>query len=400
MGSVPVSRSDATQIGLLQNKFGREVVKKLFFNMFTSEVIKGPVGEMVHPGTPIQVLNGFASDGQDKMLLPVLKNLTDAPIYGDQNVHLLGEKQQWDFAKVYINQIQFPLEGPGAMSNQRIKSLNIMRMSIPQLTDKMARWEEHETVSAIYEGWSRNITAAVLSSGYAVTKRYHPNFYVAGSGLATWSGTVQTHANAIGAKVEALSDTASDYFSVDNLESLRSAVQKIPIQPYEIDGKPCYVLLVHHNQMLQLRRDTKWRNEFAQIPQQSSNPIIAAAEAKVANFLIFEREYSVWGMSASNSSGTYTLTFGVTNPLTGLDSYDVKVAVVLGAGALNRGNSGGIRIGQADLNVQNAKEYAIRRISGWSQNTWYDVDPTAATPTRATCQSSALLASWSPDEWT
>lgn len=400
MGGIPVARTDATQIGLLEDRFDREVVHKLWFNKFTSNVIMNAKGEMQHPQTPIARLGAkFVKEGQDFMLMPVLKNLTGAPYYGDRNVHLLGQKLSWDFKTVYINQIQFPLEGPGAMSNQRIKSLNIIRYNVPELSDQMARWEEVETVASVYEGYSRNITAAVASAGYAKAKKYHPNFYVCGSGLATWSGTVQTHANNIGAKVEALSDTASDYFSVDNLESLRVAVQKIPLQPYVIEGEPYYLMVIHHNQMGQLRRDTKFRNEISEIQQMSKNPLICAAQVKYANFLIFERNFSVWGMDAANSGGTYTLTFGATNPLTGLDSYNVKVAMVLGAGAIGRADVGGIRIGQDDLNIGNAKEYAMRRISGMALNTWYDVDPHASTPTTGNNQSSALLASYSPDVW-
>lgn len=401
MGTVPVPRTEAAHLGLLAAKMEREVEKLLWFNNFTGPVTRTASGELRAPVAPVAELNEFVSKGQDNMLIPVLKNLVGAPFYGDRIATGHGEKQKWDYIKTFVNNIRKPVEGPAVMSNQRIKTFDLVAKQRAQLSLWFAQQLEVQTVAAFYEGFSRNITASTATFGFGVTKRYHPNFYVAGSGKATWSGTSQTHANNIGAKLGSLQDGLSDHFTVDNLENLRAEVQKIPLQPIMVQGKPCFIMLVHHNQMRQLRQDPKYRDSANQGWLRGlQNPVFNAAEAYIANFLIFEREFSVFGVDEGTpSGGNYTLTFGASNPISAVDSYDKKVAIVFGNNAISKGVGSPLVIKESEKDIGAFKEAAINQIVGHAVNTFYDVDPSASTPTTAINQSSALFATFSPDSW-
>ena len=399
MGQVPVAHNEGLNLGLLSEKMSREVVENLFFEKFTNEVIREGLNDVEkRPAmAPIQRFVDFTNKGMDHMLIPVEKPYTNAPFYGDDIVTGKGEKDKWDYSRLYINQLQLPVEGPGRMGEQRVTALNLVARRRAKLSLLMARTRETQLVSAAYEGFSRHITAAVSVSGLAKSKRYHPNFYVAGSGPSTWSGTVQTHANNIGADLDALTGGTSQEFNVDNLEDFRAYVQNIPIEPIEVDGKAFYVMLAHYNQIKQLRKDPKFREETSRAGLRGlQNNLFASAEIMYSNFLIFERAFSVWGVQETDTGGgVYTLQFGATNPLAALDSFDKKCAICFGNEFMNEGIATGITIDEQRQNINNYTEVAIRQIVGFSRNDFYDVDIDNSTPTTGKNQSSAIFTTFS-----
>ena len=203
------------------------------------------------------------------------------------------------------------------MSNQRAKVLRLIDNAQEDLAIWLAQEDEVQFVSAYYEGFSRNVTATAANGGYAVTKRYHPNFFAAGQGPATWSGTPATHITNIHDVLDPMTNNPASHFTVDNLEALRTYAQSIPLEPIMVGGKPFFCMLAHINQISQLRQDSKFRNEKAQLHTNNKfeNDLVASAEICASNFLIYERNFSIWGVDVSDSSD---LTFGVSNPRTGL----------------------------------------------------------------------------------
>jgi hypothetical protein len=310
-----------------------------------------------------------------------------------------GEKQEWDYIKTFINAVGFPIEGPGIMSNQRVKGLQLISRQRGQLAVRMAIEDEIQATFAFHEGFSRNITAAVANSGYAITKRYHPNMWVAGNGKVTWSGTPQTHANNIGTALDTLTDVTGDHFTVANLEKMRAYVQTIPLEPIMVKGKPYYLMLAHSNAIAQLRTDPNFKEINSQGHLRGlENPMFASAEIFQANFLIYERIFSALGYAQGTpSAGNYTLTVGATQPKVALDTAPRKAAVVFGNGALAKGMAGGIVIGKQDQNIQGFEEMAIRQIFGYARTTNYDVDIASSNPTVQLDQGSALFMTYSPD---
>ena len=126
------------------------------------------------------------------------------------------------------------------------------------------------------------------------------------------------------------------------------------------------------------------------------NDLVASAEICASNFLIYERNFSIWGVDVSDSSD---LTFGVSNPRTGLDSFNRKVAIVFGINSMCKGVAGGVRIGSDDKNIQGYKEWAIRQAMGYSRVTQYDTDVTASNPTTSLDQGSVNFATFSPQPY-
>ena len=399
-GTVPVPRSEVAHIGLLSKSIGTQYEQASFFTQFTSPVIRDKSGELTPPMSPISLLNDFSGPGgMDNLLIPVMKNLIGDPFYGDRWMSGKGEKQRWDYIKTFINNIGFPVEGPGIMSNQRVKGLQLISRIRTQLALRMAREDEIQATFSFHEGWSRNITAAVGVSGYAITKRYHPNIFVAGNGKVTWSGVPQTHANNIGTALDTLTDVTGDHFTVANLENMRAYVQTIPLEPVIVKGKPYYLMLVNSNCIRQLRTDPK----FSEINSNGhlrglENPVFGSAEIFQSNFLIYERIFSAVGYNQGTpSGGNYTLTVGATQPIVALDAFPRKAAIVFGNGALAKGMTGGIKIGKQEQNIQGFEEHAIRQMLGYARTTSYDVDVATTNPTTQLDQGSALLFTFSPD---
>lgn len=411
-GTVPVPSSEPINIGILSAQIMKEAVDKFFFDRWTfGQGAKGTAnkmsnvriakGEMVAPVSPIVKLTDFQKPmGMERMYLPCRKPLVGDAYYGDAIITGKGEKQRWDLIPVFINDIAFPLEGPAFMSNQRVKVLNLANASRPDLSLRLAQELEIQCVSAIHEGLSRNITAGVADYGLGKAKHYHPNFYTAGQGKATWNGTVQTHANNIGADVDALGDVSSHHFNVLNLERLQGSLEDDRIDPIMVDGMPYYVVLAHPYQLTQLRLDTRYRDEMSRADNRGSkNRLVTEAECKIANLLIYKRRLSCFGLSVSETGGNYTLTFGAASPVSAVDTFPVKVATVFGNNFLSQGVASGVRFGEADQNIQGYKEYAIRQATAFARNTAYDVDPSESTPTRATDNGSATFATYSAAPW-
>ena len=398
-GTVPVPRTEIAHIGLLSKSIGRQYEQALFFTQFTSEIIRDKMGELKVPVSPIGVLKEFTQDGMDNLLIPVMRNLKGDPFYGDRWMSGKGEKQLWDFVKTFINVVGFPLEGPGIMSNQRVKGLQLISRQRSQLALRMAQEDEIQATFAFHEGWGRNITAAASLSGYAITKRYHPNIWVSGNGKVTWSGTPQTHANNIGTALDTLTDVTGDHFTVANLENMRTYVQSIPLEPIIVKGKPYYLMLVHSNAINQLRTDPNFKEINSQGHLRGlENPMFASAEIFQSNFLIYERFFSAFGYDQGTpSGGNYTLTVGATAPVVALDAFPRKAAIVFGQGALAKGMSGGIMIGKQEQNIQGFEEHAIRQMFGYARTTSYDVDIATSDPTAQLDQGSALFFTYSPD---
>ncbi|MFQ5750557.1 MAG: DUF4043 family protein [bacterium] len=400
--ATPVPQTDAIVLGKLSTSILNQYEQALFFTHFQSDVIRNKKGELSPPVSPIVRRREFESPiGQTKLTIPALKNYNGDPHYGQAIVTGKGEKDKWDVVPVYINDIVFPYEGPGAVDEQRVKVLRLLARARDRLALRLAQEDEIQTVSAFYEGRSRNVTASTANNGLGKNKLYHPNFYSASSGLATWSGTVQTHANNIGAKLDELApNNIAHEMSVKNLELLRSVVQDIPLDPVVISGKPYYPMLLHSNQMRQLRNDPLFNenNSRAEV-RGKDNPLFAMAEGYYANFLLYERFLSVFGVNAALSGGNYTLTFGATSPIKARDKNPLKCAIVFGTNAISKGMVGGPRIGEQDQNIQGFKEFAIRQMIGMARNTMYDVDPDDATPSTQLEQGSLIFATYSDEAW-
>jgi hypothetical protein len=260
----------------------------------------------------------------------------------------------------------------------------------------MAEEMEIQCASAYYEGQSRNTTAAALSGGYAHTPVPHPYIYTADAGQVTWNATVATYETNIVNAVNSLTDTNSDYFSADALDSMRTEVLKQRIPPIRVAGKNVWPMLVHYNQAKQLRTDATWRQaqREAGVRALLNNPIFDGALGFYAGFVLFERELGVFGVDVSGGAGS--INWGATNPHETVDAYDHKAAIVFGRNSMCWAWADGPFFEEDTFDLKNRKEVAAGLIGGFKRA---DFEDSTSAQTAVINQTSALLVTFSPDGW-
>lgn len=390
-----ILRTEEAHLGLIQEQTAREAFKNLFFSRWVGWAKQNQVtGEYMPTMTPIVMKRDFKAKGMDNMKVPMLKNLTQTPIYGDSTRTGQGEAQVLYYLNVYINARAGVVGPPDTMANQRVSFLQLVEQARPLVTDWLARETEVEICSAIYEGFSRNVTATT-GGGISITKRYHPNIYMADSGKVTWSGTSATYISSIHTANQGLAAGASDdIMSADALWSLASAVRKDEIQPIMVGNTPVRILLIHENQMRQLTKDPKFIDAATNAAERDlmKNPMFTGMFRYFAGFAIFVREFSVFGLSSTSTA----LTWGATNPLSAVDTNDTKAAIAFGQQFLCGGWADGPSYYVEETNHGVRKETSASMIDGFARADYYD---STSSPTAKVNKSSALLCTFSPDGW-
>jgi hypothetical protein len=340
-------RTEEAHIGLLNTKLRQEMYNKTFWSRFAgfSEISgEGANRSVIPSGQPIEIYKDFVPEGMDNMLVPMLRNLTGAGIYGDKQLEGNEETQDLYYHKVYINQVRNGIRSGGRVSDLRVKKLQLEREKEPQLSNWLAEWNEWALAYAIYHGFSPHIMATTVNGGFYIgsgQKVPHPNFFCANSGQVTFSATDATYEGSIATALTNLTNTATDHFSVGLVEAMRVEVQKLKMKPMVLEnGFEFFPWLIHPNQGRQLRTDTDWKGAHQNAYTTSGidpkkNPIFSGAIGHLGGFVFFERLLGVFGAYPSGAGGT--VLFGATNPLSALDTYDVKCSVIMGRGMIARG---------------------------------------------------------------
>ena len=227
MATTTWARTEEANIGLLNEDLKREMYNKTFwarFAGFTKLSGEGKDQRAMPSGQPIEIMRDFVKQGMDHMLVPLLRNLTGAGIYGDKQLEGNEELLDIYYNKVYINQVRNGVKLGGRVSQQRLKSLRIERERQPLLSDWLANWNEVQIARTFLEGWDSHINTATAADGglylKSGQKRCHPNFFTAGSGQSTYSATDATYEGTLDDDLANLTDTASDYFTVELIEPL------------------------------------------------------------------------------------------------------------------------------------------------------------------------------------
>jgi hypothetical protein len=256
-------------VGFIANVaiLSKELAKESWFNTFWApfsgnvDLSTLPNGNQIKrpSGKPIEILDSFIEDGRDNMLIPFLKRLTGAPVYGDTVVKGTGEQQVLWWLRSYINQYRKAVEAKsGAMSYQRQKIYRLMEAAKPQLVEWLAQYENQECSRAYYEGVSKNLSSAVSYDGLGLYKRYHPNFFYNVGNVLTEAGTA--------GKTKIASDLDSAVAATD--EELNTTIMrqlkikamnlKIP-QMVTRNGYKYWVMLAHPTQTDMLLADTDYQ---------------------------------------------------------------------------------------------------------------------------------------------
>jgi len=389
-----IARTEPANIGLLDSKLVKEHFYRLFFAKFMGFVKESKKsGEFKIPKSPIVVHRDFAKKGMDSILVPMLRNLTQSEFYGDSQIENNLEKQSIYYHKTYINQRRTGVETPGRMGNQLVKTIDLVKNASPQIEEKLPRHTEVHICRSFYEGFSGNITAATSQDGLGITKRYHPNIYCAGVGGVTWSGTSATHITNIHNSVQSvLAGADTNKMTAKTLRRFNNYCVKKKIPPILMGGLEVRPLLVSANQASQLFEDPEFYNAQLQanVRDAKKNPIFSGMLGMYHGFILFERTFSVFGVSTTSS----TVTWGASNPLSALDSYAAAGAITFGPSAISSGWAFGPHYTTRDYDHGNRAEVASAIIDGFARADLYD-DPDS--PTSAINESSAVLVTYSPE---
>ncbi len=388
-------------IGLMQQSVMYESYKYNFFSRFVSYVrddrSRSPADQPMPPVSPIVVKRDFSTQGQRELTVPMLRNLTDPEVYGDARLKGNVEKQSLIYARVYINQRRNGVAPPSGMSDQYVKPLKLYDKARMQLAQKLGRWTEINVARAFYEGYSYNVTAPTSVGGLGISKVQHPHIFAADSGKITWSANPTTYASNINAAVNnLLAGSPNDIMSANALRRFRTACNKLEIPFIDVGGMAVRPLVMHENQFLQLTQDPDYisAQENANVRHAMKNPLFHGAAGIYAGFVIFVREFSVFGISTTSS----TVTWGADNPLQNVDTYPVKGAICFSHNALCGGWAGGPNFTFDEDDHQNYREVGVRVIDGFSRNDYKD-NMTAGSETVVVNKSSAILLTYSPDDW-
>lgn len=393
MAVTQIARSHEGNLGFLDVLMQREFFRKLFWARFAGFSTIDDQGIEITPHTPLVIKRELAKEGFDFLKLPLLRKLTNDATFGDKQLEGNAEAQNIYFLDAYLNQTRHAVAPPAKMANQRVKNFRLEEKARPQLEDWFAEEMEIQIAKAFYESFSSNITATTANGGFGFTPVPHPHIFTADNGEVTWNATVATYETNIVNSVNNLTDTSSDYFSTDALESLRVELLKLNIPTFN----NMWPMLIHYNQAKQLRANATWQQaqREANVRSMMDHPIWTGALGAYAGFVLYERNLGVMGVDVSGGAGS--IIWGQANSLhSTVDTLNHKAAIVFGPQAMCQAWAEGPFFVDDDFDLKNRKEVGAAMIAGFKRS---DFEDATATPTARINQSSALLISYSPDGW-
>ena len=401
-------RSEAANVPLLDKKLRRQSWYKTFWGRFAAPTVapeKRPsLIDMPAPTNAIvTVSREFVSEGRDEMIIPMLSRIGDAGKYGDSQLTGFAAKMTIKYLHTYINQVRQAVSAQaGRMSNQKVKALRLVEKAQPILSEWIADWNNtYGLTHALYWGFSHNITAPVSLGGLGFTGSdgvsSHPHIFYCDGTSATIDKVAHSsipgsagYETLVSTAVTSLTDTAADHMDTGVLEALKVRVQELRIVPiYTKGGNKFWVLVLHPNQIKQLRADSAWVAANGQAYVQNlvnENPIFRGAAGFYAGFAIFEDITIVQGATALDADN---VRWGSADWLNTLDTSPRKFGIVLGRNALARGVALDPYFTSEVFDHQNQKEVGAAMIVG-DRRADFDIGGTVYN------DSSCLIGTYSP----
>lgn len=391
------ARGEEANVVLLREVLEREAWVALFFARFAGFVTQDKVdGTKIPSGAPIEIDRSFAQEGSDSMLIPMLRRLTGTGVSGD--AQLLGNEERMNiyYQMVYINQKRHGVKVGGRTSNQRVKKFKLIQKAQPLLSDWLAQWMEYSFIDTFFSGYSPHIRENTTTGGLYINsgaKILHPNWYNAGAGFATWSATAATYEGTVEDGVTGVTDTSTDHMSASLLETLRIQAMTKKIMPIDLGyGEPLWPMLIHPNQAKQLRQDTDYKAAAREaLPRMKENPLFTGAMPPYAGIVPYERLFTP---GVEPNAGAGTVAVGATNPLSALDTYNVKGAILFGKSAVAHGWALGPYFDEEDEDYKNNKGVAVGLIAGSARADFKD-NSTDGSNTAVINQSSMIVCTYS-----
>lgn len=359
---------------------------------------------------PIEVLTDFEHLGGIDMDIPIHYPLVEEAIYGDIQAKGTGEQKKFAYVKAYINQVtKVFLTSTGLMGDQTLQNpsmiMKLMKNAQQDIITYHKAWQGYAPYDGFTRGYSRNVLAPVAKGGLGLTQVSHPNFFVAGSGKATWSDTPATYETNVATILGQLTDTSSDHFSTTIIENMVAQASSLKIRPAELGGITAYVIVINPAQALQLKRDTKWVDAVKSLAVQKeelSRLFTGHIEGFYAGALILT-DLNAPGCRISGDddyvTANGTVNYGNLNPIANpIDTANKKLAILFGASAIVCGHAKKLQFENELDDFGRKKEEAGFTILGYRRSDIYDMDGFYGTAGLFKENSSSLVcATYSPN---
>jgi len=375
----------------------------------------GAVGEMLNekeiqpPKSAIGVYEQFGrKEKGTEMFIPTRLHIKGKPIYGDRQLIGTGERNNFVYHNIRINQIRKAISAkPGRMVEQSIGRYvdEIINQTQPQLTDWLRKYTNTSFIRrALIEGRSHNLTASTSDFGLGLRRVSHPNMYVVGH-VATdntaWVGGLDYSAGRPGTDAyETLVETAlnslgaGDGFSVALMKKLSIIIrrQKNLLPPIMLSDKSeWFPMIITPYQYSQLLDDPTWdkiiNNMLKRETNIKDNWLINGCAGMAHGFVIYVDNGAFGAHTNANKYGHSDVTAGFPEygceddpssedfaDIEELDESYASVGLILGRNALSVGiaKKPGYTMETFDHDAQS--EGGIYWIAGAERWDMYDTD--------------------------
>jgi len=289
-------------------------------SMFKEEIKAGdkprslPMNKIVLDVTP----TGQNAKANRKVTLQFLRSLEGTGRFGNQET-LLGNEEQMrlKYAQFYSNDWAHAVSGESyGIDFRELSATQIYDHIRPLLAQWLGELRGYYYRAAILETRSPNLAKSPLS----LARPLNPNWYLPGTAAASqpaYSATAATLENNVGAALNAA--TATDtVFNVRRMLSLGDYLQEKYIKPLMINGKECYVLMLHPDEVrynLDPSRDDSWAKYWVDAASLSdADKVIPGTIGMVGGRIICVRDQRCPTLTLSGTSADYTLTPGYLLP--------------------------------------------------------------------------------------
>lgn len=380
-----------------QNKFAQWIAPEFIKRKGGTEEV-GTLGQDTpkFTGAPIEVFQEFIKMGRTNLDIPVRVRLKALPVHGDTPLKGTAERATVTYRSVLINRTRKAYAPPTGMSLQIMKKYadNLVGAADEYLRQWWNDYHPGNFLLSMLAGGSRDLVAAVAAGGRSQAYVSHPNLIVAGSGKVDYSGGrpgTSGYEAAVEAALAGLTDTASDWFSVNLVknavvEAARARIPRIVLR----NGFEYYPIWCSDSDWVQLQSDPEFKDFYKRLPEGlATHPMATGAEAFMSGAAIYP-DMNMWAARINATDGDVpagTVEYGpaptaaqrgsgykVGDWISNLDTANLRCSVLVGQSCLSVGVGEKMQFTEQIDDHGNVKEIGIDTIQSVVRNDIYDRD--------------------------
>jgi len=281
---------------------------------------------------PINMYDGF--ENTNRMLIPQVRNIGGGYSAKGDGSPVGHEKiSTRRFTELVTRTVLKSYQSSIGPENDRLAKNAAMENEAEQvLKDWWTYQFTWEVIWALVEGYSSQLTSTDAQGGLnSLSKRWHPNIYVAGSGYVTDSETLITHrtnivnalvgeANITGLYNNGADPAANEVLSADLLTKLKTTLRRKHVKPTAlIDGKPWYLASFHDDAVYQLKQDQAIKDAIssAYTGKARDHPSLSGADVYYDGYAIVSSIDSAPEIHAFANVGDHDTDVLMVGPVTG-----------------------------------------------------------------------------------